>query len=94
MASGGYPGSYEEGKAIAGITQAEKLGVIVFHAGTKNNSQGELVTAGGRVLNVVATGATIEQALKKVYQGVDCIDYEGKYYRRDIGHRLLKSQLS
>ena len=94
MASGGYPGSYEEGKAIARITQAEKLGVIVFHAGTKNNSQGQLVTAGGRVLNVVATGATIEQALKKVYQGVDCIDYEGKYYRRDIGHRLLKSQLS
>lgn len=88
MASGGYPGNYEQGKTISGIAEAEALGVTVFHAGTKYE-QGQLITAGGRVLNVIATGTDFKQALQKVYQGVDCIDFAHKYCRRDIGYRLF-----
>ncbi|ELR98510.1 phosphoribosylamine--glycine ligase [Gloeocapsa sp. PCC 73106] len=88
IASGGYPGNYEQQKAIVGIAEAEQLGVTVFHAGTKYE-EGQLVTAGGRVLNVTATATNFEEAIKKVYQGVDCIDFANKYCRRDIGYRLF-----
>lgn len=91
IASGGYPSNYEQGKTIAGIATAVEQGVIVFHAGTKIEQTGELVTAGGRVLNVVATGENFKQAQAKVYQGVEQIDFEGKYYRRDIGYRLFQN---
>ncbi|TVQ46892.1 MAG: phosphoribosylamine--glycine ligase [Gloeocapsa sp. DLM2.Bin57] len=91
IASGGYPSNYEPGKRITGIATAAEQGVIVFHAGTKIEQTGELVTAGGRVLNVVATGENFKQAQAKVYQGVEQIDFEGKYYRRDIGYRLFQN---
>jgi phosphoribosylamine--glycine ligase len=90
MASGGYPGSYEKGKEITGIENAERLGdVKVFHAGTKRQD-GKLVTSGGRVLGVTAVGATVAEAQKKAYAAVDCIAWEGAYWRKDIGDKALK----
>ena len=86
LASAGYPGSYEKGKLITGIDEAEKIdGVIVFHAGTKLD-QGKLYTSGGRVLNVTALGDTYEEARAKAYRACDLIDFEGKQFRTDIGH--------
>ena len=89
LASAGYPGTYEKEKIITGIDQAEQQPAIVFHAGTKMKS-GELLTDGGRVLGVTAIGETFTDAIAQVYKAVEKIDFEGKYYRRDIGHRALK----
>ena len=86
LASDGYPGAYEKGKVITGIEEAEREeGVTVFHAGTARNAAGELVTNGGRVLNVVALGPTFEAARAKAYRACDIIDFEGKQMRTDIG---------
>lgn len=91
LASGGYPGSYEKGKVILGIDDAEALeGVQVFHAGTAFNPDGELITAGGRVLNVVALGNTFEQARERAYEACDLIKFEGMQFRSDIGRRMLE----
>jgi phosphoribosylamine--glycine ligase len=89
-ASGGYPGKYEKGKVITGIKEAEAAGVTVFHAGTKLNQQQQIVTDGGRVLNITSTGENFEQAIAQVYRGIKSIQFEGIYYRKDIGHRVLK----
>lgn len=90
LASEGYPGSYEKGKVILGIEEAEAIdGVMVFHAGTKRNADGELVTNGGRVLNVVALGDTFEQARERAYEACDLINFEGKQLRSDIGRKAL-----
>ena len=90
LASEGYPGAYEKGKVILGIDEAETVeGVTVFHAGTALNSDGELITSGGRVLNVVACGDSFEQARERAYEAVDLINFEGKQYRTDIGKRAL-----
>ncbi|MUG91932.1 phosphoribosylamine--glycine ligase [Scytonema sp. UIC 10036] len=86
-ASGGYPGTYEKGKAITGIDRAEASGTIVFHAGTQFN-QGQLVTDGGRVLNVTGVGKDFDAALDQAYAGIQQIHFEGMYYRRDIGYRV------
>ncbi len=86
-ASGGYPQAYEKGKVITGITEAQAQGVTVFHAGTKLDRQ--LITDGGRVLNVTATGENFEQALRLAYAGIEQINFDRMYYRRDIGHRIL-----
>ena len=86
LASAGYPGSYEKGKVITGVEDAEALdGVTVFHAGTARDEAGALVTSGGRVLNVVALAPTFEDARAKAYEACGLIDFEGKQYRRDIG---------
>ena len=88
LASEGYPGAYEKGKVLLGIDEAESLpGVTVFHAGTSLNSDGELVTTGGRVLNVVALGNSFDQARERAYEACNCINFEGKQYRSDIGQR-------
>ena len=88
LASEGYPGAYETGKVILGIEEAESIkDVMVFHAGTKLNEDGELVTAGGRVLNVVALGSTFEKARERAYRACDLINFEGKQFRTDIGRR-------
>jgi phosphoribosylamine--glycine ligase len=90
MASGGYPDHYEKGKVITGLQEAENLrDVIVFHAGTaqKDNS---VVTNGGRVLGVTATGSSIADAKKKAYEAVDKIKFEGVYFRRDIADKAIK----
>lgn len=91
LASGGYPGSYQKGKTITGIEEAEAKGAEVFHAGTQLKQQ-QLVTDGGRVLGVTAAGETLEQAISKAYAAVDCIQFEGVYCRRDIGRREVAGQ--
>ena len=84
-ASGGYPGDYQKGLPITGIADAEKIsGVVVFHAGTIMD-RGVLRTAGGRVVGVTAKKPTLEEALKTAYAAMDCIKFEGKHFRRDIG---------
>jgi len=88
MASGGYPGDYEKGKAIAGIDEAEKAGAIVFHAGTESRD-GQVVSSGGRVLGVTAAGDSYADCIEKAYAGVAKISFEGVHYRTDIGQRLL-----
>jgi len=89
-ASGGYPGSYTNGHKITGLDEASKVpGVIVFHAGTAL-VDGEILTNGGRVLAVTATSATLEDALKRAYEAIAKIHFEGMAYRRDIGWRALK----
>lgn len=88
LASEGYPGAYEKGKVILGIDEAEALeDVTVFHAGTSVNNDGELVTAGGRVLNVVALGDSFDDAREQAYRACDLINFEGKTFRSDIGRR-------
>jgi phosphoribosylamine--glycine ligase len=89
VASGGYPGDYAKGLPITGIDEAEKLDdIVVFHAGTAIKD-GQLVTAGGRVLNVTATGTTLDEALDKAYAAIKLIRFEGMHYRTDIGRRVL-----
>ncbi|MDB9375426.1 phosphoribosylamine--glycine ligase [Nodularia sphaerocarpa] len=89
-ASGGYPGEYEKGKVITGIKEAEAAEVTVFHAGTKLNQQQQVVTDGGRVLNVTAIGKDFQEAIAQAYTGIKSLKFEGMYYRKDIGHRVLK----
>jgi len=84
LASGGYPGSYETGFPIEGLDKVDP-DVQVFHAGTKRRDDGVVVTAGGRVLTVVATGATLGEAREKAYRNVERIRFQGVHYRRDIG---------
>lgn len=88
MASPGYPGSYDIGFPITGIEKAEKEGAVVFHAGTAMRD-GQLVTAGGRVLNVTASGPTLSLAMEKAYRAVGQIHFQGAQFRRDIGHRAV-----
>jgi len=84
LASGGYPGKYETGKSISGLDEAAKLdGLQIFHAGTKQLN-GEIVTAGGRVLAVTALGLTIAEARSRAYEAVARIHFENCHYRRDI----------
>jgi phosphoribosylamine--glycine ligase len=90
MASGGYPGSYEAGKKITGIEQAESVaGVKVFHAGTTQHD-GAYFTAGGRVLGVSARGPDLKTAVDSAYEAVSRISFEGAYFRKDIAARGLK----
>ncbi len=92
MASGGYPGPYEKGHEITGITEAEAIGdVKVFHAGTAI-ADGKVVTAGGRVLGVTALGETIAAAQKRAYEAVDKIHFKDAYCRRDIADKALQKQ--
>jgi len=86
LASRGYPGPCETGKPVKGIEAAERMpGVTVFHAGTALDKEGRLVTAGGRVLNVVGVGESLAEARERAYQACDMIEFEGKTLRRDIG---------
>ncbi|MCK6449681.1 MAG: phosphoribosylamine--glycine ligase [Alphaproteobacteria bacterium] len=91
IAAKGYPEKPVAGGPIRGIERAEALpGVTVFHAGTKNDSQGRLVAAGGRVLNVTARSATVAEAQALAYRAVDLIDFPDGFCRRDIGWRALR----
>ena len=86
MAANGYPGTPEKGGAIRGIADAEAGGVRVFHAGTAR-ADGAIVAAGGRVLNVTATGKTVTEAQARAYAAVDRLDFATGFCRRDIGWR-------
>jgi phosphoribosylamine--glycine ligase len=83
MASGGYPASYQTGYPVTGLDDLDE-GVLVFHAGTKLNDNGQVVTSGGRVLTVVARGKTLAEAREKVYANIPRIHFEGAHYRKDI----------
>ena len=84
MAAGGYPGPYNKGDVIRGIENVPE-GVMVFHAGTKRGENGEILTAGGRVLSVTGTGATHEEARATAYAGMSNITFQGAIFRKDIG---------
>jgi phosphoribosylamine--glycine ligase len=90
LASGGYPGSYEAGKKIAGLDEADQPdGVKVFHAGTSSRN-GDFYTAGGRVLGVTARAADLETAVQRAYEACAKISFDGAQYRKDIAARALK----
>ena len=90
MASGGYPGSYDKGKKITGLAEADSLkDVVVFHAGTATRN-GDIVTNGGRVLGVTAMGDNIADAKAKAYKAVEKIEFEGAYFRRDIADKAIR----
>ncbi len=90
LTSAGYPGAYEKGKVITGIEDAQKMeGVTVYHAGTKLGENGEILTNGGRVLDVTAVAPTFEEARAQAYAACDLIDFEGKTFRTDIGMRAI-----
>ena len=89
MASGGYPGYYPKGKVIKGIQDAEAdEDVKVFHAGTEMKDD-EVVTSGGRVLNICAMGKDLAEAQAKANAACDKISFEGAWFRRDIGYRVM-----
>ncbi len=90
MASGGYPGSYATGRAITGLGTAAALpDVRVFHAGTRLDDAGDIVTSGGRVLTVVARGAGFSDAMARAYDAVSRIRFEGSHARTDIGEKAV-----
>jgi phosphoribosylamine--glycine ligase len=93
VASRGYPESSESGRPIAGIADAERLGASVLHAGT-GLDDGQVVTAGGRVLTVVGGGQDFGEAISRAYAGVHAISFDGMQYRTDIGRKaLIESQI-
>jgi phosphoribosylamine--glycine ligase len=86
MASGGYPGTYRKGLSVEGLDKLEK-DIVVFHAGTTTNNTSSVLTSGGRVLTVTATGKTIADAREKVYNSISRIHFDGCHYRKDIAAR-------
>jgi phosphoribosylamine--glycine ligase len=86
--SGGYPGSYEKGFPIMGLDRQFPSDSLIFHAGTKKENT-DIVTNGGRVLNVTSFAETVYEAVDKSRDVLERIDYEGIYYRRDIGYEFL-----
>ncbi|MCD4682681.1 MAG: phosphoribosylamine--glycine ligase [Bacteroidales bacterium] len=87
LVSGGYPGSYEKGKIISGLNETKDS--MLFHAGTKINEDSAIVTNGGRVIAISSFGDTMEEALELSYKNAKLIDFEGKYYRKDLGMDLV-----
>jgi phosphoribosylamine---glycine ligase len=90
LAAPGYPAKYPKGMEISGIAAAEAQGAMVFHAGT-HTKNGAIVSDGGRILGVTALGENFDQAFARAYAAVDAIEFTGKYFRRDIGHRVRSS---
>jgi len=89
LAAGGYPGSYRKGDVIHGLADAEQAQCKVFHAGTAQNAEGDITTAGGRVLCVTALGDSVSAAQQQAYQGVKAIHWDGVEFRRDIAFRAI-----
>jgi len=90
MASGGYPGSYENGKVIKGLTKASNCkGIEVFHAGTARKN-GRVVNNGGRVLGITAVGSNLKDSIGRAYEAVSHINWTNCYYRKDIGMKALR----
>ena len=94
MAAAGYPDSYSKGHVISGLPQELPSGQKIFHAGTRLNDAGEVVTSGGRVLCVCSLGDTVADAQAKAYALVEQIHWEGAFYRRDIGYREIARERS
>ncbi len=88
LASGGYPSSYEKGKLITGLESFEgKDDYRCYHAGTRLDDEGNVVTNGGRVLGITAKGKTLKEAKEKAYEATQWVDFEGKYMRHDIADK-------
>ncbi|WCR58107.1 phosphoribosylamine--glycine ligase [Wolbachia endosymbiont of Ctenocephalides felis wCfeJ] len=86
VASKGYPGDYQTGEVIKGLNKIENIpGILVFHAGTKLDESGNLVSDGGRVLNIVGEGSSVEEAKSKVYSALNFLEWPGGFFRYDIG---------
>jgi phosphoribosylamine--glycine ligase len=83
LASGGYPAAYQKGKRITGLNEAGRVADVIFHAGTKRADR-RLVTSGGRVLAVTATGGTLEEARARAYAAAERVRFDGVQYRTDI----------
>ena len=93
LTAAGYPGSYNKGDVISGITDAEAMqDVTVYHAGTKVDEAGKVLTNGGRVLDVTALGDSFEDARNKAYEACKLINWDGMTYRNDIGARALRGR--
>ncbi len=92
-ASRGYPGSYETGAVIHGLDQDLGADIKVFHAGTRTQD-GKTLTNGGRVLCIVALGASVSEAHELAYGAAAKIGWEGAFYRRDIGYRAIARERS
>jgi phosphoribosylamine---glycine ligase len=90
MVAGGYPGEYEKGNKIGGLNQLNNDKALVFHAGTKLDSTGEIITNGGRVLAITGMGDSVEDALENAYDIVSKIYWKDNYFRKDIGQDILK----
>jgi phosphoribosylamine--glycine ligase len=90
-ASGGYPGKYVSGYLIHGLSEKPIEDVVVFHSGTAIK-EGQIVTAGGRVLAVSAVAPDLQAALQKAYAELARISFEGMQFRRDIGHHALRQE--
>jgi phosphoribosylamine---glycine ligase len=89
LAAGGYPGAYQKGDPISGLENASRLpGVWVWHAGTARRGE-QFVTAGGRVMNVVAKADDLPAAVRQVYAAAEQIQFRGRHFRRDIAARAL-----
>ena len=93
LVSGGYPGSYPKGLEIKGLQNSDREEVVVFHAGTRKGSEGEVLTHGGRVLGVTARAADLESAREKAYDAALGISWSGMDYRKDIATRALGARL-
>jgi len=92
MSSKGYPGAYAKGKVITGLDQANAMAdVRVYHAGTRKQGA-DIITSGGRVLGVTALGTTLADAKQRAYEAVSVVQFEGAYYRRDIGDKALRQE--
>jgi phosphoribosylamine--glycine ligase len=87
LVSGGYPDKYEKGKIISGTEEDDD--VLFFHAGTANDSEENLITAGGRVMAVTSTGSNLKSCLEKCYRKAEKIRFDKMYYRKDIGKDVL-----
>jgi phosphoribosylamine--glycine ligase len=93
MAAEGYPESPKTGATIFGIASAEELGLTVYHAGTKVNETGEILVNGGRVLSVTATGQDLDDARRKIYAGVERIEFDGEHHRSDIALKAALGEI-
>ena len=93
LCSGGYPGKYDLNKVVSGLAEAERVpDVKIFHAGTRLDDLGRVVTDGGRVLGVTALGDTLAAAKARAYQAVKLISFTGMHYRTDIADKALKKK--
>ena len=93
MAAEGYPESPKTGTTISGISSAEKLGLTVFHAGTKSSESGEILVNGGRVLSVTATGSDLGDARRQIYAGIERIRFDGEHHRSDIALKAALGEI-
>ncbi len=93
VSSDGYPASFEKGQVIGGLGAVEAAGTTVFHAGT-SEKEGNIVNSGGRVLGITTLGNTVQEAQKTVYKALENLEWDGGFYRKDIGYRAIKRELN